>query len=155
MFKLQRDRVGIVRVVRIVILETPTPGPFDLKRITLLLINDTTSVIQYTVKYKPGAHFSGFVDWSTWWRPAMSQGNAFWGRDILVPLWIPTVLFAAMFWWSFLPLRRRRKRKKLGLCRKCGYDLRASKERCPECGMLVERGRGPSGTAHKGESMTL
>ena len=104
---------------------------------TLHLIDDITSVVQYTVKYKPGVHFSGFMDWTTWWRPAMSQGSAFLGRGILVPLWIPTVLFAAMLGWSFLPLHRRRKRKRLGLCVKCGYDLRASKDRCPECGMAI------------------
>ena len=39
---------------------------------------------------------------------------------------------------AFLPFRRRRKRKKLGLCVSCGYDLRGSKDRCPECGEAFE-----------------
>ena len=60
------------------------------------------------------------------------------GWSVLIPLWIPALLFSAPF---LLPLPRRwrrRKRKKLGLCLECGYDLRASKERCPECGNKFE-----------------
>jgi rRNA maturation protein Nop10 len=60
---------------------------------------------------------------------------------------------AAPFWtWMLLPgfpsvlfislrsrrLRRIRSRQRLGLCQKCGYDLRASRERCPECGHRIE-----------------
>jgi hypothetical protein len=32
-----------------------------------------------------------------------------------------------------------RRRRKAGLCSTCGYDLRASKWQCPECGAAVER----------------
>ena len=56
-----------------------------------------------------------------------------------LPLWIPTLAFAiGSINFILIPLHRRRKRKKLGLCVKCGYDLRGSEERCPECGTEFE-----------------
>ena len=55
-----------------------------------------------------------------------------------IPLWIPTLLFAGLSYSSVAPLYRRRKRTKLGLCLNCGYDLRGSSERCPECGSPFE-----------------
>ena len=49
---------------------------------------------------------------------------------------LPLALVAALIIDHPVALRtaKRRKRKKLGLCLKCGYDLRGSRERCPECG---------------------
>ncbi len=76
----------------------------------------------------------GFEDFRTRWNfTCHKYGTNLW--EVFIPLWIPTAGFGVLF-LSCRPLHslRRRKRKKLGLCVKCGYDLRASKDRCPECG---------------------
>ncbi len=59
-----------------------------------------------------------------------------WSRSVhmFIPAGLFAILPAAELALGARRLHRRRKRKKLGLCVKCGYDLRASKDRCPECG---------------------
>ena len=51
-------------------------------------------------------------------------------RQLVVPLWI--FLFAAIV--PVLWGRRRRRQRSGRLCASCGYDLRATPDRCPECG---------------------
>ncbi len=73
----------------------------------------------------------GFDGFETDWLPDFRAGDP---GGVAIPLWMPCLVFAALPAYSLSPIHHRRKRKKLGLCLKCGYDLRASKERCPECG---------------------
>ena len=68
---------------------------------------------------------------------------------LLIMVTVETALMsltAAIFWLLAVPSflaawwRRRqgRHRRKAGLCEQCGYDLRASLGRCPECGSPVD-----------------
>lgn len=63
----------------------------------------------------------------------------------LMPVWMPfaadvtfygLLTYGAVSAWRAMKRRRRQRR---GLCAECGYDLRASPNRCPECGTMVTR----------------
>jgi hypothetical protein len=55
---------------------------------------------------------------------------------VSVPYWFLALLFAALPAWRCVGWVSRRSRRRAGHCLACGYDLRASAERCPECGTL-------------------
>jgi len=98
----------------------------------------------------PGLSVGGFEGFGTAWFPNrvdspdptkgsrsaprfsfLSNGS---DMQLVLPMWPITTLALIIVTVSFSVAFRQRKRKKLGLCLKCGYDLRASKDRCPECG---------------------
>ena len=72
-------------------------------------------------------HDFGIVRGDTWWpRPSYIA--------VLCPTWsVIAVLLLPMGLWAGIGWRQRR-RVKPGHCANCGYDLRATPDKCPECG---------------------
>ena len=75
----------------------------------------------------------GYYTWrSPTPRPGSSPTTSFY-FEVIAPHWGIALLLA------FLPAARlrswlRARHKRLGICPQCGYDLRATPDRCPECG---------------------
>jgi hypothetical protein len=71
-------------------------------------------------------------------RDDRSDGEAW----IMAGMGLPLVLVGALL---AVPLSREKReddRVRKGLCWRCGYDVRASGEKCPECGEAIDVDRG-------------
>ena len=74
-----------------------------------------------------------YVNHSVFLKPGESTTKA-----IFLSHWLALVLtgiLPSLALWRLNRWRRRRKHCGAGMCKGCGYDLRATPGRCPECGM--------------------
>jgi hypothetical protein len=88
-------------------------------------------------KYHPILSHFGFADWGR--HKLMGQLEAF-SAGIYLRYWVLAIVFGILPGIKTLNLvlasQRRRYRRSHGLCLVCGYDLRATPDRCPECGTV-------------------
>jgi len=70
-----------------------------------------------------------------------AQQYSFFARDL--PIVLVTLIAPGILLVRALRSIHRRRRFARGQCVNCGYDLRASLDRCPECGLAVGSPRGP------------
>jgi hypothetical protein len=75
-------------------------------------------------------------DWLTFWtEPGMPGPITI--AVVVFPHWLLILPSAAFPAFCTAGLVRRTVRRSRGCCESCGYDLRASKDRCPECGTAI------------------
>lgn len=61
-----------------------------------------------------------------------------WHTGIKVIGWSLMIIGHILSGVAFFQTRRLKRRLARGLCPNCGYDLRATPDRCPECGIEAE-----------------
>ena len=66
-------------------------------------------------------------------------GNSmtYYERGVCFPCWVLLVPMGLVLGIRIKGVVERRRRLRDGLCMQCGYDLRATSDRCPECGAMI------------------
>jgi hypothetical protein len=95
----------------------------------------------YSSRLQNGEQLSGSKQGFNYATYSQRPHHDFIARVISVPHWFVISVLSIAPTYSLFSLRRQSKRRKLGLCLKCGYDLRASPQRCPECGTAANGAR--------------
>jgi hypothetical protein len=98
------------------------------------------------MQFQAGAGFIHFVKrpsdyaatFSTWGNFGFGYENDGRSRRLTIPYYALTLLPGVFALW--LSRRMLRKRSSASVCPSCGYDLRATPDRCPECGKEVPHG---------------
>ena len=70
----------------------------------------------------------------------------------LVALCLTVAVVFCVRMYHRIPERRANRRRDAGLCAACGYDLRGTPERCPECGQVPRDDEVESETPGSGET---
>jgi hypothetical protein len=77
------------------------------------------------------------IDWRNFTRGGGAVGVPLYiERTVSIPYWLPTSIAILACWSIGRADRRERTRQRRGLCPACGYDVRATPDRCPECGFV-------------------
>jgi hypothetical protein len=71
--------------------------------------------------------------------PGFHYQNGPYFKAVVLPDWALITAAALMPAIQLVRYRRRERRTTQGLCPACGYDLRATPTRCPECGLTVAK----------------
>ena len=88
-----------------------------------------------TAYWEPDPSWFPRPEFRHWLAGARSgPGRYLWVELVVVPYWLVLAVAALPLPVVGVKFVARRRRRRAGLCASCGYDLRASPGRCPECG---------------------
>jgi hypothetical protein len=119
---------------------------FCFKGFVMTLERGQTSLTYYNNKFPYRSYYADYSGWvlqttdpvplSRWPALFLPIGPQMFAWSVVLPIWVPLLLTgmaSALLWRAHF-----RKADAL-LCPDCGYDLRATPYRCPECGWIVSQ----------------